>query len=93
MRAAPCQNLIGSAHTVILPILDSVNLAYAPTKALNDAIRMTYLRLFTVGSLKPFKGFNDSHSLSTLRHARESLSAPAGSRRRRRPPVARARAR
>ena len=69
LRASPCQNLIGSAHSVILAILDNVNLAYAPTKAINDAIRMTYLRPFTVGSsvlkvrsrllgcLKPFKGF------------------------------------
>ena len=58
MRASPFENLIGSAHTVILTIPDRVNLAYAPTKGLNEAIRMTYLRLFTVGSLKPFKGFS-----------------------------------
>jgi hypothetical protein len=72
MRASPCQNLIGSAHTVILSILDSVNLAYAPTKALNDAIRMTYLRPFTVGSLKPLKGFNDSLSFAMLEWAAKS---------------------
>jgi hypothetical protein len=58
MRASPCQNLVGSAHTVIFPILDSETVAYAPTKALNYAIRMTYLGPFTAGSLKPFKGFN-----------------------------------
>jgi hypothetical protein len=60
LPASPFENLIGSAYTVILPILDSGNLAYAPR--LNDAIRMTYLRPFTVGSLKAFKGFNDSLS-------------------------------
>ena len=35
------------------------NDAYAPTKGVIDAIRMTDLCLFTVGSLKPFKGFNE----------------------------------
>ena len=34
------------------------NAAYARTKGLKDAIRMTCSSLFTVGSLKPFKGFN-----------------------------------
>jgi hypothetical protein len=70
MRASPFENLVGCAHTVILPILDRVNLAYAPTKGLNDAIRMTYLRPFTVGSVKPFKGFTDSLSLFPLRRSR-----------------------
>jgi hypothetical protein len=71
MRASPFENLVGCAHTVILPILDRVNLAYAPTKGLNDAIRMTYLptsihrgkcspknQVKTVGLLETFQRFH-----------------------------------
>ena len=46
-----------AATSLTKRISPHVNLASAPTKGPNYAIRMTCLRLFTVGSLKPFKGF------------------------------------
>jgi hypothetical protein len=41
-------------------IPESVTLAYASTNGLIDVLRMTHPSLFTVGSVKPFKGFTGS---------------------------------